>query len=333
MDIVWRILFCCVLSFLMLPWSVAGEGVARTTATACPNIADHQRLLEEILTGNYAYELPDQCVTLPPGTAIRGPLERTRARFGDGEAHFVRIETPDGRQLWTLDSWVKFDRDRVDRPTILSSEAAAQIRRTYDVLTEIESAGRAMEDLRDTGDRDKLIACGQQMRGHQDDLKQLQQQLDQIQTPYGPHLRATAIELDSCVSCREDALQHCDGAAQVLDRVAITLGPAPGSNEAPMLVWFAGVTSPKLIENTKARPRYPKLARKASVAGKVILEAVIQTDGAVGELRVLREPRANLGFGDAAIEAVRQWRYQPAKQNGKPVAVYFTIVLEFVLKD
>lgn len=333
MDIVWRSLFCSVLSFLMLPSAVAGEGAAWTDAGACPSIADHQRFLEEILTGNYAYELPVQCVTLPPGTRVRGPLERTTARYGDGKAHFVLIETPDGRQLWTLDSWVKFDRDRVDRPTILNLEAAAQIRRTYDVLREIESAGRAMEDLRDTGDRDRLVTCGQQMRGHQDDLKQLHQQLDQIKTPYGPYLRTTAIELDSCVSCRDDALQHCDGAAQVLDRVAIALGPAPGSNERPITVGFAGVTHPQLIESTKARPRYPKLARKAGVAGNVILEAVIQTDGAVGELRVLREPGANLGFDDAAIEAVRQWRYQPAKQNGKPVAVYFTIVLEFILKD
>ena len=47
---------------------------------------------------------------------------------------------------------------------------------------------------------------------------------------------------------------------------------------------------------------------------------------------MLRSPDANLGFEEAAIEAVQQWRYKPGKQNGEPVDVYFAIIVEFILK-
>jgi TonB family protein len=39
-----------------------------------------------------------------------------------------------------------------------------------------------------------------------------------------------------------------------------------------------------------------------------------------------------LGFEEEAIEAIRQWRYEPGRQNGVPVDVYFTVVVEFVLQ-
>jgi protein TonB len=106
----------------------------------------------------------------------------------------------------------------------------------------------------------------------------------------------------------------------------------PPLEEGPVRAGFGGVTYPVLIESTKVLPKYPELARKAKVTGNVILEAVIHKDGTVGGVKVLRSPGANLGFETAAIEAVEQWRYKPGVQNGRPVDVYFTIVVEFVLK-
>jgi len=52
----------------------------------------------------------------------------------------------------------------------------------------------------------------------------------------------------------------------------------------------------------------------------------------VGEIQVLRSPGSKFGFDEAAIAAVKQWRYKPGLQNGKPVDVYFTIVVDFVLQ-
>ncbi|MGD8377699.1 MAG: energy transducer TonB [Acidobacteriota bacterium] len=106
----------------------------------------------------------------------------------------------------------------------------------------------------------------------------------------------------------------------------------PPLAEGPVRAGFGGVTYPVLIESTKVQPKYPELARKAKVTGNVILEAIVRKDGTVGDVKVLRSPGSNLGFEQSAIEAVKQWRYKPGVQNGRPVDVYFTIVVEFILK-
>ena len=113
-----------------------------------------------------------------------------------------------------------------------------------------------------------------------------------------------------------------DGAEEVAERISKACGWSLGR----------GVNYPVLIESTKVQPVYPELARKAEVTGSVILEAVVRKDGTVDGLKVLRSPGVNLGFEEAAIDAVSQWRYQPGTQNGQPVDVYFTIVVEFKSK-
>jgi TonB family protein len=71
------------------------------------------------------------------------------------------------------------------------------------------------------------------------------------------------------------------------------------------------------------------MARKARVEGKVILEAVIDTDGSVIDVKVLRSIPL---LDKSAIEAVRRWKYRPALQQGRPVKVFFTVVVEFNLR-
>lgn len=95
---------------------------------------------------------------------------------------------------------------------------------------------------------------------------------------------------------------------------------------------FAGVSYPTLIRSTKVLPGYPFRARKLGATGRVILEAIIRRDGAVGAARVLRAPAHDLGFEQAALDAVLQWHYEPAMKDGKPVDIYFTVVVEFTLK-
>ena len=86
-----------------------------------------------------------------------------------------------------------------------------------------------------------------------------------------------------------------------------------------------------MIPSTKIQPKYPEIARKAKIQGKVVLQAVIKKDGSVGDIQVLQSPGAKFGFDEAAIAAVRQWKYKPGLQNGKPVDVYFTVVVTFEL--
>lgn len=75
-------------------------------------------------------------------------------------------------------------------------------------------------------------------------------------------------------------------------------------------------------------PQYPDIARQARVQGMVVLEALISRSGEVQNVRVIRGvPLLN----DAAVAAVRQWRYTPTTLNGVPVPVVMTVTVNFTL--
>ena len=48
--------------------------------------------------------------------------------------------------------------------------------------------------------------------------------------------------------------------------------------------------------------------------------------------RLVESLAPDYGFEEAAVEAIRQWRYRPATRNGQPVSVYFTVLVEFKLQ-
>ncbi len=107
--------------------------------------------------------------------------------------------------------------------------------------------------------------------------------------------------------------------------------PEPPPPTGPFLAGVGDVSNPILIEGTKLQPLYPEQARAARIEGAVVLQAVIEPDGRVSEVEVQRCNRPNFGFEDNAAAAVRRWRYKPATQQGKPVAVYLTVFVEFKL--
>jgi protein TonB len=77
-------------------------------------------------------------------------------------------------------------------------------------------------------------------------------------------------------------------------------------------------------------PVYPQLAISARVAGTVIIEAIIGTDGLVRDARVIRSIPL---LDAAALAAVKQWRYTPTLLNGVPVPVVMTVTVHFTLQD
>jgi protein TonB len=76
-------------------------------------------------------------------------------------------------------------------------------------------------------------------------------------------------------------------------------------------------------------PLYPSIALAARVQGPVLLEAIIDTEGRVQSVRVLRSPPM---LDAAAVDAVRQWRYTPTLLNGTPVPVIMTVTVMFQLR-
>ena len=76
-------------------------------------------------------------------------------------------------------------------------------------------------------------------------------------------------------------------------------------------------------------PIYPDIARHAGVQGAVVLEAILDATGRVESVRVLGSQPL---LDDAAVRAVRQWRYTPTELNGVPVPVLMTITVRFSLE-
>ena len=94
-----------------------------------------------------------------------------------------------------------------------------------------------------------------------------------------------------------------------------------------MLRAVGEVKPPRLVR--RIEPVYPELARQAHAEGIVILEATTDIYGRVAAVRVLR----SLPLLDAAaIDAVRQWVYEPLLVNGRPRPVTFTVTVTFVLQ-
>jgi protein TonB len=87
-----------------------------------------------------------------------------------------------------------------------------------------------------------------------------------------------------------------------------------------------GVTQGMVIH--RVQPTYPPLARTARVQGAVQLAAVIGKDGAVQNLHVLS---GHPLLTQAALDAVKQWRYKPYILNGEPVEVDTQITVNFTL--
>jgi periplasmic protein TonB len=88
----------------------------------------------------------------------------------------------------------------------------------------------------------------------------------------------------------------------------------------------AGVMAAMLVH--RVEPTYPHLAQTIGLSGTVVLRARIGTDGEVHELELVS---GNALLAQAALEAVRQWRYRPTYLNGQPVEVDTQITVNFVL--
>jgi protein TonB len=99
--------------------------------------------------------------------------------------------------------------------------------------------------------------------------------------------------------------------------------PPPAPPQAPRRIG-GDIRPPVLVH--RVEPTYPELAAKARVEGTVILEAIIDEDGTVQSLKVLRSVPL---LDKAAVAAVEQWTYSPVILNGSPVRVILTVTVSF----
>jgi protein TonB len=78
----------------------------------------------------------------------------------------------------------------------------------------------------------------------------------------------------------------------------------------------------------KTQPVYPPIAKAARQSGTVVLQATISKTGSIENLHVVSGPAM---LQQAAMDAVRQWRYRPYLLNGEPVEVETTVNVIFTL--
>jgi TonB family protein len=90
----------------------------------------------------------------------------------------------------------------------------------------------------------------------------------------------------------------------------------------------SGIEPPTLLREVK--PLYTEEARKRALEGSVLLEIVVRRDGSVGNVRLTK--RLGEGLDERAVDAVRQWRFSPARRLGAPVDVVVEVSVEFKLR-
>jgi TonB family protein len=87
---------------------------------------------------------------------------------------------------------------------------------------------------------------------------------------------------------------------------------------------------PKLVKQVP--PKYPAGARKRGEQGTVFVQAFVDTSGVPARVKVPKGKGVTPELDKAAIEAVSQWRFNPAIAKGRPVAVYIVVPVKFSLK-
>lgn len=102
--------------------------------------------------------------------------------------------------------------------------------------------------------------------------------------------------------------------------------PPPAAPRGPVRIG-GQIKMPALVH--RVEPVYPQLALSAQLEGIVILEAIVDEEGRVTTVKVLR---SNGVLDRPAMDAVRQWRYSPVILNGRPEKFILTVVVSFTLQ-
>ncbi len=115
-----------------------------------------------------------------------------------------------------------------------------------------------------------------------------------------------------------------DGAGDAAAPVELAIPPEP-----PAILNIGGeVLAPVIV--ARVMPIYPPIARTAGKQGAVRVRAVIDIDGNVVDAVVVHDD-VGFGCGEAAVTAIRQWRFRPASMRGRPVSVFMEITVAFTL--
>ena len=139
---------------------------------------------------------------------------------------------------------------------------------------------------------------------------------------------------------RQDIVVENGTVVRMVDSKALIREKAPAAEVIPQPVDMprpadgkyrrvgGNVTAPAVLN--RVEPRYVEAYRRASISGMVIVEALISEEGVVEDVRLLKSRAPELDA--AAMNAVRQWTFEPGRAEGQPVPVIFSLTINFKLK-
>jgi len=130
---------------------------------------------------------------------------------------------------------------------------------------------------------------------------------------------------------RDDSQRQAAAALRkyITDAAIARMPALPKASAAPAGALRVGGEVQPPVKTKDVRPIYPDVAAAAEIQGVVILEATIGADGKVAQATVLRSVP---GLDAAALEAVRQWEFQPRLVDGDAVPLIYTVTVNFALQ-
>lgn len=113
----------------------------------------------------------------------------------------------------------------------------------------------------------------------------------------------------------------------VIGKIAVPAAPKDAKSRTPVRLG-GHVRAPRQIQ--RVEPKYPPLALQTHTQGIVVIEAVLDESGNVVEMKIVSGPALLI---QAALDAVRQWKYEPTYLNDQPVAVQMNVSVTFTLSQ
>ena len=119
---------------------------------------------------------------------------------------------------------------------------------------------------------------------------------------------------------------NAEGVSRIVDNPASAVPPpaAPAITSNEPIPVGGQVKEPRLVSSIA--PAYPLAAKQINIQGDVRIQATIDETGHVTQMKVVSGPTL---LQRPAMDALRQWKYQPSKLNGKPVAVEMVVTVKF----